>query len=152
MRAELLGENLKEFYQTFGASLDPRLWLELIKEETEELKVALKKKDRFDVLKEMSDLMYVQIGFNLSVVGAVELELIPPDEKKEMEAIIDASDKVYNEAVEFMGVSTNFYEAFRRIHNSNMSKLGEDGKPIKREDGKILKGPNYKEPNLRDLV
>lgn len=152
MRAELLGENLKEFYQAFGASLDPRLWLELIKEETEELKVALKKKDRFDVLKEMSDLMYVQIGFNLSVVGAVELELIPPDEKKEMEATIDASDKVYNEAVEFMGVSTNFYEAFRRIHNSNMSKLGEDGKPIKREDGKILKGPLYKEPNLRDLV
>jgi len=43
-------------------------------------------------------------------------------------------------------------EALNRVHQSNMSKLGEDGKPILREDGKILKGPNYKEPNLSDLV
>jgi hypothetical protein len=33
-----------------------------------------------------------------------------------------------------------------------MSKLGEDGKPIRREDGKVLKGPNYFEPSLIDLV
>lgn len=43
-------------------------------------------------------------------------------------------------------------EAFIRVHESNMSKLGEDGKPIKREDGKVLKGPNYFEPDLSDLV
>ena len=43
-------------------------------------------------------------------------------------------------------------EALNRIHESNMSKLGEDGKPIYREDGKVLKGPNYKPPNLSDLV
>lgn len=43
-------------------------------------------------------------------------------------------------------------EAFVRIHESNMSKLGEDGKPIYREDGKVLKGPNYMPPNLVDLV
>ena len=43
-------------------------------------------------------------------------------------------------------------EAVRRIHESNMSKLGADGKPIHREDGKVLKGPNYKEPDLGDLV
>jgi predicted HAD superfamily Cof-like phosphohydrolase len=43
-------------------------------------------------------------------------------------------------------------EALNRVHQSNMSKLGEDGKPIRREDGKILKGPNYQEPNLTDLV
>ena len=42
--------------------------------------------------------------------------------------------------------------AYNRVHGSNMSKLGEDGKPIRREDGKILKGPNYFEPNLIDLV
>ena len=42
--------------------------------------------------------------------------------------------------------------AFNRVHESNMSKLGADGKPIRREDGKILKGPNYFEPNLIDLV
>ena len=41
-------------------------------------------------------------------------------------------------------------EVFQRVHNSNMSKL-VDGKPLKREDGKFLKGPNYKKPDLSDL-
>jgi NTP pyrophosphatase (non-canonical NTP hydrolase) len=43
-------------------------------------------------------------------------------------------------------------EALNRVHQSNMSKLGEDGKPIYREDKKVLKGPNYQPPNLTDLV
>tara|TARA_R100001082_G_scaffold6269_1_gene4091 strand:- start:695 stop:1102 length:408 start_codon:yes stop_codon:yes gene_type:complete len=43
-------------------------------------------------------------------------------------------------------------EAMHRVHESNMSKLDEDGKPIYREDGKVLKGPNYKPPNLANLV
>ena len=43
-------------------------------------------------------------------------------------------------------------EAFTRVHQSNMSKLGKDGKPILREDGKVLKGPNYFKPDLNDLV
>lgn len=42
--------------------------------------------------------------------------------------------------------------ALNRVHESNMSKLGEDGKPVYREDGKVLKGPNYKPPVLTDLV
>ena len=43
-------------------------------------------------------------------------------------------------------------EALNRVHGSNMSKLDEDGKPIYREDGKVLKGPNYKPPDLTDLI
>ena len=43
-------------------------------------------------------------------------------------------------------------EAMHRVHESNMSKLDEYGKPIYREDGKVLKGPHYKPPNLEDLV
>lgn len=43
-------------------------------------------------------------------------------------------------------------EAIRRVHASNMSKLGDDGQPIHRPDGKVLKGPNYEEPYLTDLV
>ena len=39
-------------------------------------------------------------------------------------------------------------DVFNEIHASNMSKLGEDGKPILREDGKILKGSGYFKPNL----
>ena len=42
-------------------------------------------------------------------------------------------------------------EAIHRVHQSNLSKLGEDGKPIYREAGKVLKGPNYAPPNLEDL-
>lgn len=42
-------------------------------------------------------------------------------------------------------------EALDRVHQSNLSKL-VDGKPLKREDGKVLKGPNYKPPYLDDLV
>jgi predicted HAD superfamily Cof-like phosphohydrolase len=43
-------------------------------------------------------------------------------------------------------------EALNRVHLSNMTKLGEDGNPIRREDGKILKSKNYQPPNLTDLV
>ena len=43
-------------------------------------------------------------------------------------------------------------EALDRVHKSNMSKLGEDGKPVYREDGKVLKGPNYEPPTLTDLI
>ena len=43
-------------------------------------------------------------------------------------------------------------EAMRRVHESNMSKLDANGKPIYRADGKVLKGPNYKEPYLLDLI
>lgn len=46
----------------------------------------------------------------------------------------------------------NLQVAHNRVHATNMSKLDEDGNPIYREDGKILKGPNYFEPYLLDLV
>jgi len=42
-------------------------------------------------------------------------------------------------------------EVFNRVHRSNLSKL-VNGKPLKREDGKVLKGPNYKKPDLSDLI
>ena len=43
-------------------------------------------------------------------------------------------------------------QALVRVHESNMSKLGTDGTPVRRNDGKILKGPNYRPPFLSDLV
>ncbi len=42
-------------------------------------------------------------------------------------------------------------EVFSRVHVSNMSKLGPDGKPLLRDDGKVLKGPHYHPPVLEDL-
>jgi predicted HAD superfamily Cof-like phosphohydrolase len=56
---------------------------------------------------------------------------------------------IYGTAV-VLGV--DLQEAFDRVHASNMSKLGPNGKPLYRADGKVLKGPNYLPPNLKDLV
>jgi predicted HAD superfamily Cof-like phosphohydrolase len=41
---------------------------------------------------------------------------------------------------------------FNEVQRSNMSKLGEDGKPIYREDGKVMKGPGYSEPDLKTII
>lgn len=46
------------------------------------------------------------------------------------------------------GLQDHIELVFDKVHESNMSKLGEDGKPFRRADGKILKGENYKEPDL----
>ena len=43
-------------------------------------------------------------------------------------------------------------KGFQEVHRSNMSKLGEDGRPIYREDGKVLKGPNYFPPDLAKIA
>ena len=43
-------------------------------------------------------------------------------------------------------------ECFHEVHASNMSKLGEDGRPLHREDGKVLKGPNYFKPDLEGIL
>ena len=43
-------------------------------------------------------------------------------------------------------------KCFREVQNSNMSKLGEDGKPIYNEFGKVMKGPNYFKPNLKKFI
>lgn len=43
-------------------------------------------------------------------------------------------------------------DCFQEVHSSNMSKLGEDGRPVHREDGKVMKGPNYFEPDLERIL
>ena len=48
------------------------------------------------------------------------------------------------------GIDLNM--VLREVHRSNLSKLGEDGKPIYREDGKVLKGPNYSAPNIKEVL
>lgn len=50
------------------------------------------------------------------------------------------------------GMQDKIEEVFNEIQRSNMSKLGEDGKPIYREDGKVLKGPNYFKPNIEAIL
>jgi len=50
------------------------------------------------------------------------------------------------------GMQHKIVEVFEEIQRSNMSKLGEDGKPIYREDGKVLKGPNYFKPDIKSIL
>jgi len=50
------------------------------------------------------------------------------------------------------GMQHKIEEVFDEIQRSNMSKLGADGKPIYREDGKVLKGPSYFKPNIREIL
>ena len=50
------------------------------------------------------------------------------------------------------GMQHKITEVFNEIQRSNMSKLGSDGKPIYREDGKVLKGPNYFKPNIAFIL
>ena len=69
-----------------------------------------------------------------------------------VEELKELSDLVYVCFQYAENMEWDLEEALFRIHKSNMSKLGLDGKPIRRKDGKVLKGPNYEPPYLEDLV
>ena len=69
-----------------------------------------------------------------------------------VEALKELADLVYVCYQYAENLGWDLDEALDRVHRSNMSKLGEDGQPIYRNDGKVLKGPNYKPPYLKDLV
>lgn len=61
-------------------------------------------------------------------------------------------DYVLKGTVYAFGLQGCFEQLFDEVHRSNMSKLGEDGKPIYREDNKVLKGPNYTPPRIADII
>lgn len=63
----------------------------------------------------------------------------------------EAADLVYVVFQYCENMEWDLLEALNRVHKSNMSKLGDDGKPVRREDGKVLKSKNYKPPFLDDL-
>lgn len=141
-----------EFIRTFEASLDPRLWIGLVKEEIAELKEADEENLGVEaVLKEAADVGYVLTGMLLTLPDLDSL--FPEEELDEISEIAAEADELTKYIVISYGFTNEqLQEAFRRVHASNMSKLGDDGKPIRREDGKVLKGPNYKPPVLTDLV
>lgn len=67
------------------------------------------------------------------------------------DAIVDSLYILLGTAIEF-GLSDILEELFDEVHASNMSKLDEEGKPIYREDGKILKSTNYRSPDLSKII
>lgn len=124
-------EMVKEFHETFNAKTGdlPPLSTEVFK---------MLDKDTKNL-----------ISLRMSLINEEFLELMNATSRENL--IKEACDLLY--VVYGLGATYNLPldEAFRRVHESNMSKVGEDGKPIFRSDGKILKGPNYKEPDLKDL-
>tara|TARA_B100001559_G_scaffold174767_1_gene146313 strand:+ start:609 stop:971 length:363 start_codon:yes stop_codon:yes gene_type:complete len=72
--------------------------------------------------------------------------------KDEAEQLNELADLVYVCFQYAASQEWDLDEAMRRVHKANMSKLGEDGKPIYRGDGKVLKGPNFKKATFEDLV
>lgn len=89
-------------------------------------------------------------------VDLIEQEL---DELKEAianEDLIEVADALADLLYVVYGAGAafgiNLDACFQEVHSSNMSKLGEDGKPIYREDGKVMKGPNFREPDLKTIV
>ena len=118
-------ESVKKFMETFGQEIKEKasfpndkitsLRYDLIKEELDELKEAIDKKDIKEVADALTDILYVTYG-----------------------------------AGHAFGI--NLDKCFEEVQNSNMSKLGKDGKPIYNDNGKVMKGPNYFKPNLSKFV
>ena len=118
-------ERVKKFMQTFGQEIKEKacfpsnnitsLRFELIKEELDELKVAIDNNDIKEVADALTDILYVTYG-----------------------------------AGHAFGI--NLDKCFEEVQNSNMSKLGLDGKPIYNEKGKVMKGPKYFKPDLSKFV
>ena len=118
-------ESVKKFMKTFGQEIKEKaefpndkitsLRYELIREELEELRGALEKKDIKEVADALTDILYVTYG-----------------------------------AGHAFGIDLD--KCFQEVQNSNMSKLGKDGKPIYNNMGKVMKGPNYFKPNLKKFV
>jgi len=118
-------EKVKIFMKTFGQEVKneasfpndqiKQLRYNLIKEELDELSVAIKEKNLLEVADALTDILYVTYGAG----HAFGIDL----------------DKCFNE-----------------IQDSNMSKLGEDGKPIYNDVGKVMKGPKYFKPNLNKFL
>lgn len=126
-------EKVREFHKVFGLALDEKPTQELV-----ELRATL--------IEEESDELFDEMIPDYDDWVPIYNDKVTPNLIKEM---CDLLYVVYGTAASF-GIDID--TAFNRVHESNMSKLGEDGKPIYREDGKALKGPNYKPPTMEDLV
>ena len=121
-------EQVQEFHETYG--LPVRDEPDLSCKQTNELRINL-------IAEELEELQQA-----IKDNDAVEV----------LDALIDLQ-YVLDGAFLSFGLQDVKEAAFNEVHRSNMSKLGEDGKPIVREgDGKILKGPNYFKPDMTQFV
>ena len=74
-------------------------------------------------------------------------------EKKDIKEVADAlTDILYVTYGAGHSFGVDLDSCFNEVQNSNMSKLGDDGKPIYNESGKVMKGPNYFKPNIKKII
>ena len=93
------------------------------------------------------------VNLRIELIAEELEELWDACEKKDVTEIADAlTDILYVTYGAGHAFGIDLDKCFQEVQNSNMSKLGTDGKPIYREDGKIMKGPNYSEPNLKKVL
>ena len=146
-------QEVSEFIRVFDASTDIALWERLIEEEVMELHVELTADtiNRENVLKEAADVIYVVTPLIGIVEALGDIGLVSEERMLKLQKLVERADNKLEVAIGMFGEDT-IEKAVKLVHASNMSKLGEDGKPIRRDDGKILKGPNYKAPDLSALV
>ena len=118
-------DDVKTFMQTFGQEVK-------IKAEFPEEKIV---KLRYHLIKEELN------------------ELQNAIKTKDLKEIADAlTDILYVTYGAGHAYGIDLDKCFKEVQKSNMSKLGEDGKPIYNEKGKVMKGPKYFEPNLRQFI
>ena len=118
-------DDVKTFMQTFGQEVK-------IKAEFPEEKIV---KLRYDLIKEELN------------------ELQNAIKTKNLKEIADAlTDILYVTYGAGCAYGINLDKCFKEVQRANMSKLGNDGKPIYNEKGKVMKGPNYLKPNLKQFV
>ena len=93
----------------------------------------------------------MQLRYDLIKEELKELELAM--KTKNLKEIADAlTDILYVTYGAGCAYGINLDKCFKEVQRANMSKLGNDGKPIYNEKGKVMKGPNYLEPNLKQFV
>ena len=148
----------REFIKAMGGKLDFE-WaaLTLIPEETKELKEAyesevMSDENLGDIFKEMADVIYVVAHF-YNTMPVYAPELISEERNQAIQTILDEAAEVVSMVSAKLHLPLPLIlAAYERVHLSNMSKLGEDGKPVYREDGKVMKGPNYHKPDMAPVV
>ncbi|MFL2882962.1 MAG: phosphoribosyl-ATP diphosphatase [Pelagibacteraceae bacterium] len=93
------------------------------------------------------------VNLRLDLIKEELSELKEALEKKDIKEVADAlTDILYVTYGAGHAFGINLDKCFEEVQNSNMSKLGSDGKPIYNESGKVMKGPNYFKPNLEKFV
>ena len=118
-------EEVRKFMETFGQRVTTKP--QFPDEKTMQL--------RFDLIKEELD------------------ELEEAMKTRNLKEIADAlTDILYVTYGAGFAYGINLDKCFKEVQRANMSKLGSDGNPIYHENGKVKKGPNYKEPNLKQFV